>query len=458
MKVPAKLNLNESMKLYKESAKLFPAGVNSNARAWRTTCPTYMPCTLFIKKAIGSKIWDVDGNKYIDYRLAYGPIILGHSHPAVHKAVHAMDEKDVLDAFEHENAIEAAMRIKKCMPSVELMRFCNSGTEATMSAVRVARAYTKKNKILKFDGHYHGHHDYLLFSTHHRYGSEKAKYVKMVPASLGIPDYIKRLVIVEDWNNFYAIEKRIKKQHSEIAAVITEPIMGNAAAIMPRHGYLRHLKELCERYDILLIFDEVKTGFRVSLGGAQELFKVKPHLTTMAKAMGNGYPVAAFGGLRDVMEMIGPGKVMHGGTYSANPVSMAATNATLRVLAKKKTYSHIKWYGQKLMKGVHAVLEENKIPHLINGVPAMFQVVFTRRHHIHNYRELRYCDKPLSSRFQYELLKRGVMIDEDMEEPLYVSLAHSKQDLEHTINAYEDSVKDALVPRTSLRVKTFQNA
>ncbi len=453
-----KLRFKKSMQLYKESLKLFPAGVNSNARAWRSSCPSFMPCTFFIKKAHGSKVWDVDGNKYIDYRLGYGPVILGHCYKPVRKAVHKVIKTSTLDGFEHKETIELAKKIQQCVPSMEMMRFANSGTEATMSAVRVARAYTKKQKIIKFDGHYHGHHDYVLFSIHHRFGSEKAKYVKMATASLGIPKPINRLVVVEDWNNFEAIEKTVKRHHKDVAAIITEPIMGNASAIMPRPGYLRHLKELCEKYDILLIFDEVKTGFRVSVGGAQELFKVRPHLSTFAKAMGNGYPVALFGGQKDIMEMIGPGKVMHGGTYSANPVSIAAANATLDELMKKKVYRHVKWYSRKMINNIDGILSHHNIPHVVQGASGMFQVVFTKKHKIHSYRELRFSDKSMFSRFQYELLKRGIMLDEDMEEPIYISYSHSRKDLDQTLHAFEDSVHDAMIPRTSLRTRAVMTA
>ena len=445
-----KLNLKESMRLYREALKLFPAGVNSNARLWRSTCPTYMPCTLFVKRAEGSHIWDVDGNEYIDYRLGYAPVVLGHNHPSIKKALHKAHEHADVYALENPIEIEVAKKIKKCVPSMQLMRFANSGTEATMAAIRVARAHTKKDKIIKFDGHYHGAHDYVLFSTKHRFGSEQKKYTKLSVASAGIPKLVNKLVIVEDWNNFDAIEKTVKKQHSEVAAIITEPIMGNGGAIMPRPGYLKHLKELCEKYGMLLIFDEGKTGFRVSLGGAQKLFGVRPHLSTFAKALGNGFPIALFGGEKGVMEQVGPGKVVHGGTYSANPAAMIAASATLDMLMKASTFRHLNSYGRRMMKGIDSILTHHNIPHIVHGAPEMFQFLFTHRHHIFDYRELRFCDKTLYARFQYEMLKRGVMFDEDNEEPIYDSLSHSDKDLNHTLVAFEDSVHDALIPRTPL--------
>lgn len=458
MQVLKKLKFSKSMHLFKESFKLFPAGVNSNSRAWRTSCPSYMPCTFFIKRAHGSKIWDVDGNRYIDYRLGYGPIILGHCYKSVRKAVHNAIKTSTLDGFEHKETIELAKKIQHCVPSMEMMRFANSGTEATMSAVRVARACTKKNKIIKFDGHYHGHHDYVLFSTHHMFRSEQKKYVKMATASTGVPKSISKLVIVEDWNNFEAIEKTVKKHHKDVAAIITEPIMGNASAIMPKPGYLKHLKELCEKHGIVLIFDEVKTGFRVSLGGAQKVFGVRPHMSTFAKALGNGYPIAVFGGQKDMMELIGPGKVAHGGTYSANPISVAAANATLDVLMKRNVYGHVKSYTRKLVNSIDGILSKKQIPHDIQGTSGMFQFIFTKKKHVYSYRDLSFSDKSFYAQLQYELLKRGVMLDEDVEEPLYISYSHSNSDLEHTLGAFEDSIKDALVPRTSLRIKSVMTA
>lgn len=450
MNVPKKLKIKESMRLYRESSKYFPAGVNSNARVWKGPFSSFMPCALFVRKASGSHIWDVDGNRYIDYRLGYGPIILGHNHPAIRRTLHRSHVDADVYALENPAEIEVAARVRKCVPSLELMRFANSGTEATMAAIRVARAYTKKEKIIKFDGHYHGAHDYVLFSTHHRFGSDVKKYVKTVPASRGVPNAIKNLVIVEDWNDFNAIERTVKKNKDKVAAIITEPIMGNAAGIMPRPGYLKHLKELCDRYGIVLIFDEVKTGFRVGLGGAQEMFGVTPHLSTFAKALGNGFPIALFGGEKEIMKEIGPGKVLHGGTFSANPAAMLAATATLDILMKKQVFKHMNSYGKNMSRSVSAVFRRHNIPHVVNGVPEMFQFLFTKKRHVFNYKDMRYCDKSLYSRLHYELLKRGVMLDEDNEEPIYTSFAHSAKDMKHTIEALEDSIDDALIPRTAL--------
>jgi len=450
-KEPKRLNMENSMRLFMESLKLFPAGVNSNARIRREMCPSFAPCTLFIKRAHGSHIWDVDGNKYIDYRLGYGPVILGHSYEAVRQAVHRHDKDGLVFALENEIEIKVAHKVQKCLPSMELMRFANSGTEATMAAIRVARAFTGKEKIMKFHGHYHGWHDSVMFSTeqkHKKYGR------KIMPASLGVPSEIKKLVLVEDWNNFAAVEKTLKRHHRNVAAIITEPIMGNAAAIMPHRGYLKHLRELCDRYDVALIFDEVKTGFRVGLGGAQKMFRVRPDLTTVAKSLGNGYPIAAFGGREDMMNMIRPGKVAHGGTYSANPVSLTAASTVLDVLMKKPVFKRLNWYGRRMMAEIGDMLSAHGVSHIVQGVPEMFQFLFTRREEISNYNELQECDMILYAAFQYEMMRRGVMFDEDGEEPIYVSYSHSKKDLEDTLDAFEDSLHDALIPRTPVGIDT----
>jgi len=441
-----KLKLTRSLQLFQESMKLLPAGTSSNARLWKTACPLYTPCAIFIDRAKGSHIWDVDGNEYIDYRLGYGPIILGHGYKKVYRAVHKADKKGVVYALGNKLEVDVVRRMSRMVPGVEMVRFSNSGTEATMSAVRIARGYTKKEKIIKFEGHYHGAHDYLLFSTDFPYNAPR----RPIPASLGIPRSISKLVLTEEWNDFAAIEHTVKKHHKEVAAIITEPVMGNASCIMPRDGYLKHLKELCERYDILLIFDEVKTGFRLAPGGAQEVFKVKPHLSTFAKSLGNGYPIAAVGGLKDVMEVVGPGKVMHGGTYSGNSIALTAANVTMQILSDEDVYSHLEWYGKKLMRGIAGCFEDHKIDHIVHGYPAMFQFLFTRRERINNYRDLAACDFNLYAKLHYELLKRGVMIDEDNGEVIFTSHSHSRHDLERTLDAFHDAIHDALIQRSPL--------
>ncbi len=441
------LNIRKSMALFSDALKIMPGGVSSNARLWQTAyfCPIYTPCTIFAEKAYGSHIWDVDGNKYIDFRLGFGPIILGHGYPSVTKHVQAEAEKGTIFALDNELELTVAKQVKEMVPCAEMVRFSVTGTEATMHAIRAARAYTGKEVILKFEGHYHGGHDYLLWSTSPPYDTKDRPYQQ----SMGIPRAIRNLVMVETWNNFESVEKTVKLHHNKIAAIITEPIMGNAAAIMPKPGYLKHLKELCERYNIVLIFDEVKTGFRVSRGGAQELFGVKPHLATFAKSISNGYPISAITGQKEIMELFGPGKhkVTQGGTYASNPLSLTAAEATLSVLKNREVYEQINNYGRRMMKGMRGILKDNKIHSIVQGHPAMFQYIATNNKDvIYNYKELKsnyHAD--LYAKVQYWLMTQGVLLDEDNQECFYTCLAHStEKTLKPALDAFEIAVEKAL--------------
>lgn len=432
------IKFNKSMELFREAQKYLPAGVSSNARVWKgAICPSYMPCSIFIKKANGSHIWDVDGNEFIDYRLGYGPIILGHSFEAVRKEVHRAEKDGTVFALDNELEIVVAKKIKSFVKCAEMIRYANSGTEATMAAIRLARWYTDKEKIIKFEGHYHGHHDYLLYNTYPPFDSVRRK---PIPASFGIPDKIKDYIIIEDWNDFDSIEKTVNKNHNEVAAIICEPVMGNAAVIPPEKGYLKHLRKLCDDYGIVLIFDEVKTGFRLSDGGAQKIYNVKPDIATFAKSLGNGYPIAALTGIQDIMEEIAPNKVLQGGTYSGNRISLTAANATLNFIKKNDVFGYLNKYGSKLMKGIQEIFDDHNIYAIVQGFPEMFQFLFTKKESIKNYRDLKYCDMQLFAKLQFELLKRGVMIDEDNGEPMYTCYSHNENDMDKTLEAIEESI------------------
>ncbi len=417
------------MRLFREASHFLPGGSNSSPRLWRGVCPSNLPCAIFADKAKGSHIWDVDGNKYIDYRLGFGPVILGHSHPAVRDAVHRAENKGQIFALNNELEIAVAKKIISMVPCAEKIRFANSGTEATMATLRVARGYTKKDKIVKFAGHYHGTNDYLLYSTEVPFGWPLSR---PIASSLGIPSLLKELIIIEEWNNFQSIEQTLRKHHKEIAAVICEPVMGNAAVIPPMHGYLQHLRELCTKYDVLLIFDEVKTGFRLAPGGAQQYFKVTPDLGAFAKSLGNGYPIAAIAGRSEVMDMIGAKKVFHGGTYSSNPVSLTAASATLDLLKKGHVYDHIGSYGTRLMQGIAKLFRDYKIPGLVQGFPGMFQFLFID-HDVNTYNDLKDADMQQFANLHTHLLRHGVMLDEDNEEPIFISASHTNKDLQHTL-------------------------
>jgi glutamate-1-semialdehyde 2,1-aminomutase len=447
---PKPLKLAKSIKLFHEAIKLLPAGVSSNVRVWKSTCPSYMPCSIYMRKAKGAHVWDVDGNRYIDYNLAYGPVILGHAYPAVTKSVDAAQQKGSVYGFSNELEIKVAKAIRRAVPFAEMMRFSNSGTEATMHALRIARAFTKRDIVVKFEGHYHGAHDYLLWSLptdKTRKSAAKPFSQTPVAASLGIPEGMRQFVITERWNDFQAIENIFRKFGDRIAAVITEPIMGNAAAIMPRPGYLKHLRRLCTQYGALLIFDEVKTGFRVGIGGAQKAFNVKPDISCFAKSLSNGYPFSAIAGRREVMELVGPGSVLHGGTYAGNPVSLAAADATLKEFTRKKVFTHLISYGTKLVKGIAEITKDLGVAATIQGFPTIFQILFTDKQ-IWDYRGLSVADYNLYSRLHYEIMREGVMIHEDNEEVWFTSYSHKKEELEKTLAAFETALRRALTPRS----------
>lgn len=430
------LSFRKSQLLFREAQKYLPGGVSSNSRLWRNICPSYLPCSIFIKKAKGSHIWDVDNNKYIDYRLGFGPVILGHSYKKVHDAVHKADENGLVYALDNELEIKVAKQICNLVKRKLMVRYANSGTESTMSAIRLARGYTKKNIIVKFQGHYHGAHDAVLFSAN----ITSAK-TPNAPDSLGVPPDLKKYTMVCPWNNFDAIEKLIKKYHKEIAAVITEPVMANAAVIPPVPGYLQHLRELCTKYHVLLIFDEVKTGFRLAPGGAQQLFHVNADIITYAKSLANGYPISAIVGIPEVMKYFAPGKVLQGGTYSSNPVSLSAAYATLNEVKKEEVFDYLAKYGRKLINSLKEEASDANVQMIIQGYPTMFQMLFTDKPSITSYTELASCNYELFAKLHYELLRRGVMLDEDNEEPIFTCYSHSSTDLNHTTEAFRYSLK-----------------
>jgi glutamate-1-semialdehyde 2,1-aminomutase len=430
-----------SMELHRAALELLPGGVSSNARLWHEGCSLARPCTIFVESASGSHLRDVDGNDYIDYRLGFGPVILGHSYPAVHDAVHRHDEAGLVFALPHEQEARVARQIRTMMPAAEFVRFANSGTEATMTALRIARGATGRERFVKFEGAYHGAHDGVLFSTDPP--PELAgppDHPNSVPKGTGIPGRLADLVLVQRFNRPDQLEETFAQHGPELAAVIVEPVMGNAAVIPPEPGFLQALRRLCDAHGALLIFDEVKTGFRIAPGGAQEFYGVTPDLTTVAKSMGNGYPVAAVLGRRRVMQEIGPGRVVHGGTYSGNLLSLSAVEATLGYLKEQPVFEHLRQYGTALMKGLDDHLADRHVPHVVQGHPAMFQWLLTDEP-VREYRELARVDGNRFERIQLELLRRGVMIDEDFGEPMFTCFSHNETDLDQTLEAFDQAVR-----------------
>jgi glutamate-1-semialdehyde 2,1-aminomutase len=422
-----------SKKLKQKVAKLMPDGVAES---------------IFINNAKASHIWDVDGNEYIDYKLGQGPVILGHSHPAVQNRVHEYDKRGVIYGSDTLLEITLAEKIRSIIQSAEMIRYYVSGTEATMNAIKIARAYTGKERILKFEGQYHGFHDYVSFSTEPSFNSHKGS-KKPQPDSIGIPRALEKLILVNDWNDFDAVEKTVKKESKNLAAIITEPIMANAAVIPPRDGYLAFLKELCDKNDIVLIFDEVKTGFRVAKGGAQELFGVKPHLTALAKSFGNGYPISAVVGSEEIMKENATRKILHQGTYARNPISLAAADATIDEIRKGYVHKNITKFGTALMRGIRDILNDNKVDGIVQGYPSMFHVLFTKQEWIHNYREFLKCNKELFTKVQEKLLKKGIMLGE----PSFTCASHDRKDLRQTLEAFESSLQ---APISASRSKSHQ--
>ena len=352
--------------MQKRASEVMPMGVNSNFRYWGEGITPY------VKKAKGAYLWDVDGNKYIDYRMAFGPIILGHAYDEVNEKVKQEIDYGTMSAMTYELEIEVAEKMVKMCPGLEMVRFACSGTEATMHAIRVARAYTGREKIIKFEGMYHGFHDYTLWSTYapvESYGNLHNPI--SVPSSSGIPRPLNELVTTLPFNNTEVLEKTLESFGDQVAAIIAEPCMGNCGAILPQENFLRYIRKQCDKYGIIFILDEVKTGFRIANGGAQEYYHIKPDMATYAKALSNGYPLAAFGGKKEIMSIIGQG-VAQGGTFTNNKPGVTAAWATLSILKREPVLKTIEIRGKRLMNGISEILSENGIKHCMNGYPAMF--------------------------------------------------------------------------------------
>lgn len=424
--------------LFKQASAAIPYGVNSNFRYWGEED------TLIIKRGEGTYVWDVDGKRYIDYRMAFGPIILGHAYPAVTQKVQEAIQGGTLFAWTTPLEIEVAERIKR-LCGVDKVRLTNTGSEATMHALRIARAYTGREKFISFEGHYHGMNDYFLFSTASAnagsLGSRRSPIP--APASSGIPADIHKYMISLPFNDFELLEKAVKSHWFELAAIVFEPIMGNAAGIMPRPGYLELIRSLCDEYGIVMLMDEVKTGFRVANGGAQEYFGMKADLVTYAKSLGNGFPIAAIAGKDEVMMTVEPGAVAHGGTYSGNVVGTSAAVATLDILETEPIIETINQRGRVLMKGVDEILTEADIPHVVTGVPPMFSILLGSDQEPHDFRDYARGDGRLYEEIAMYLARNGVLPDSDGREPWFLCYSLSEGDVNETLNVFNDAVMAA---------------
>ena len=421
--------------LQKRAQEVIPLGVNSNFRYWGNEITPY------VQKAKGAYLWDVDGRQYIDYRMAFGPIILGHSYEEVDKKVIEEIQNGVLFAMTSELEVAVAEMIIEMSPAIEMVRFACSGTEATMHAIRVARAYSGRDLILKFEGNYHGFHDHTLWSTYapvDAYGNRRSPIP--VPASSGIPKAMREFIITLPFNDSEGFERVMRSYGEQIAAVITEPCQGNCAAINPQDGFLELIRKKTEEYGCVFILDEVKTGFRIANGGAQEYYGIKPDLVTYAKALGNGYPIAAFGGKREIMSIIGQG-VAQGGTYTNNKPGVAAAYATLTLLKSQPILKTIEKRGQRLMDGLKDIFEDNNIPVVMTGYPAMFSFslgVDT----VTCQRDWANSDQEMYLKLADKAIERGVMPDHDAREPWFMCYEHSDADTDETLNIYAEIVKE----------------
>jgi glutamate-1-semialdehyde 2,1-aminomutase len=430
---------DRSEQLYRAAQAVIPGGVNSGARGPKAG---WLPSPPVVARGRGAYVWDVDGNRYCDYLLALGPLIHGHAHPFIAEAVgRAVQEVGTMFALPYELEVEAARRVVEAVPSVELVRFGNSGTEVVLHALRLARAWTRRDVIVRFEGQYHGWADQVEWSHHPDLASAGPRTrPNPVPGSPGIPKAFGDTLAVLSWNDEEIVERLVRERGHEIAAIITEPIMGNTGVIPPKPGYLEFLRQITKDHGIVLIFDEIITGFRVAFGGAQALYNVIPDLTTMAKALGGGYPVAAVGGRREIMEQVADGTVLHAGTYNANVVAVTAANASLQLLSRPGTYEELFRRSSRLTSGMAAIFDRAGIPVQIQGVGPMFQFWFSEVP-IQEYRDAaRHLNSPKYAALARALRERGVLVHPSNIELWFVSTVHTDEDIDQTLEAFEDAV------------------
>ena len=425
----------QSQSLQERAQKVLPLGVNSNFRYWGEGITPY------VDRAKGAYLWDVDGRRYIDYRMAFGPIILGHAYDEVDAKVTEEIRRGVLFAMTGELEIEVAEMMVAMCPALDMVRLACSGTEATMHAIRVARAYTGRDIILKFEGNYHGFHDHTLWSTYapiEALGNRRSPIP--VPSSSGIPKAMREFIITLSFNDAEGFERVMRSYGDQIAAVITEPCQGNCGGIEPQPGFLELIRKQTQEHGTVFILDEVKTGFRIANGGAQEYYRIKPDLATYAKALGNGYPVAAFGGSREIMSIIGHG-VAQGGTYTNNKPGVAAAYATLKLMQEKPILKTIEKRGKRLMDGLKEIFEDNDIPVVFSGYPAMFSFAFGVDK-VTCQRDWDKSDQAFYLKLTEKAIERGVMPDHDAREPWFLCYSHSEADIDETLNVYAEIVKN----------------
>lgn len=418
--------MSKSAELYQKAQKTIPGGVNSPVRAFNGVGGA----PLFIERADGALIFDADGKAYIDYVGSWGPMILGHNNSAIRNAVIKAAERGLSFGAPTKTEIKMAELVSEMVPSMEQLRMVSSGTEATMSAIRLARGFTGRDKILKFEGCYHGHADSLLVKA----GSGALTLGQ--PSSPGVPADFAKHTLTATFNDLESVRALFDANPEQIACIIVEPVAGNMNCIPPVEGFLEGLREICDQHKALLIFDEVMTGFRVAQGGAQDYYDIKPDLTTLGKIIGGGMPVGAFGGRKDVMQYIAPtGPVYQAGTLSGNPIAMAAGLACLKELRGEENEARLAKRTKQLTKGLKKAAEKHGIPFTVNRVGGMFGFFFTEQKHITCYDDVTKCDIERFKRFFHLMLEHGIYLAPSAFEASFMSLAHSSREIEATLEA-----------------------
>jgi glutamate-1-semialdehyde 2,1-aminomutase len=422
---------NKSEELFLKAREYMPGGVNSPVRAFKAVGLT----PLFIKQGRGSKVIDVDDNEYIDYVCSWGPLILGHSHPEVIQSICETAEMGTSYGAPCKKEIELAQLICEAFPSIDRVRMVNSGTEATMSAVRLARAYTRRDKIVKFAGCYHGHADSFLIKA----GS--GLLTSGIPTSPGVPETYARDTIIATYNDIDSVEKIFKEYKKDIAAVIVEPVAGNMGLVVPDNDFLKGLRELTDQNESLLIFDEVISGFRTCYGGYQNIVNIYPDLTTLGKIIGGGLPVGAYGGKKAIMDLVAPeGDVYQAGTLAGNPLAMAAGTATLNILKNSECYAGLELMGDLLITGIKQVMHTNNYDLAVNRLGSMFSLFFTEPE-VRTYASVIKSDTFKYAEFYRELLQQGIYFPPAQFEVCFISQAHNVRDINKTIEAIDRALQ-----------------
>jgi len=421
------MHLDSSQQLFDRAKELMPGGVSSPVRA-------ISPIPFYTSRAAGPYLWDADGNQLIDYCLAYGPMILGHRHPAIIQAAREQMDRGWLYGTPSLLEVQAAARISRLYPSMEMLRFVSSGTEATMAAIRVARGFSGRDKIIKIEGGFHGAHDSVLIKA----GSGAT--TLGTPDSGGVPADTAKNTLQVPYNDPAALEAVLEAYPDQIAALIMEPVLGNIGPVLPEKGYLERVRRITKEQDVLLIFDEVITGFRLALGGAQELYGIKPDLTTLGKIIGGGFPIGVFGGRRDILEQVSPrGGVYQAGTFNGSPVPLACGMATLDIMEKEKVLEKLQASGEEMRRGLQDILKDLDLPYSVVGIASMFKVFFGPQPQ--NYAQALKCDKAAYLAFFWRMMRSGIFLTPSQFETDFISAAHGPDVIQTTLEAFASCLK-----------------